>query len=118
MMALIMGAIVMDCSDALRLGEFWSAALDRPLDEGASEEFASIGLREKDGQPWMFAKVPEAKVAKNRAHPDFSAEDREAEVERLLGLGATKVADHDEDDVRWTVLQDVEGNEFCVAGKH
>ena len=32
--------------------------------------------------------------------------------------GATKVADHDEDDVRWTVLQDVEGNEFCVAGKH
>ena len=34
MMALTMGAIVMDSSDALRLGEFWSAALDRPLDEG------------------------------------------------------------------------------------
>ena len=45
MMALTMGALVMDSSDALRLGEFWSAALDRPLDEGASEELASIGLK-------------------------------------------------------------------------
>ena len=59
-----------------------------------------------------------AQGAKNRAHPDFSAEDREAEVERLVGLGASVVADHDESGVRWTVLQDVEGNEFCVAGKH
>ena len=118
MMALTMGAMVMDSSDALRLGEFWSAALDRPLDEGASEEFASIGLKEPGGQAWMFAKVPEPKVAKNRAHLDLSATDREAEVERLLGLGATRVADHEEYDVRWTVLQDVEGNEFCVAGKH
>ncbi|MDV3220527.1 VOC family protein [Intrasporangium sp.] len=117
-MALTMGAVVLDCGDARRLGEFWSAALGRPLDEGASEGFASIGMKERDGQPWMFAKVPEAKVAKNRAHPDFTSEDREAEVERLVGLGATVVADHDEYGVRWTVLQDVEGNEFCVAGPH
>jgi predicted enzyme related to lactoylglutathione lyase len=113
-----MEGVVMDCVDALRLGEFWAAALDRPLDEGASTGFASIGTKEPNGNRWMFAKVPEGKVAKNRAHPDFASEDREAEVRRLVELGATVVADHDEYGVRWTVLQDVEGNEFCVASAH
>lgn len=117
-MALTLMAISLDCGDALRLGEFWSAALGRPLDDGAGEGFASIGRKEGNGQTWMFEKVPEAKAAKNRAHPDFTSEDREAEVERLIGLGATHVADHDEYGLHWTVLQDVEGNEFCVAGPH
>lgn len=117
-MSLTMGAVVLDCADAQRLGDFWSAVLGRPLDDDASEGFASIGVQRSNGQAWMFAKVPEAKVAKNRAHVDFTADDREAEVERLVGLGATVVGDHDEYGVQWTVLQDVEGNEFCVAGAH
>lgn len=117
-MSLSMGAVVLDCHDAQRVGHFWSAVLARPLDEGASEGFASIGVRQPNGQPWMFAKVPEAKVAKNRAHVDFTADDRDAEVARLVGLGATVVGHHDEYGVQWTVLQDVEGNEFCVAAPH
>jgi hypothetical protein len=36
-------------------------------------------------------------------------------VERLLGLGATKVGEYDEYGTRWTTLRDVEGNEFCVG---
>lgn len=114
-MALKMGAVVLDSGDAKRLGDFWSSVLGRPLDDGASEDFASIGGQESNGPAWMFGKVPEAKVAKNRAHVDFEAEDRAAEVDRLVGLGATVVAEHEEGGARWTVLQDIEGNEFCVV---
>ena len=63
----------------------------------------------------LFQKVPEPKVAKNRAHIDFDAADMEAEVERLVGLGGTKVAEHNLGAFRWTIVADPEGNEFCVT---
>lgn len=59
--------------------------------------------------------MPEEKAAKNRMHVDFLADDREVEVLRLVGLGASLVAEHDRGDARWSVLQDPEGNEFCVV---
>ena len=54
---------------------------------------------------------------KNRVHPDLttSAEDREAEIERLLGLGATRVDVGQTGEESWDVLADPEGNEFCVV---
>jgi predicted enzyme related to lactoylglutathione lyase len=60
-------------------------------------------------------KVPEPKTAKNRLHLDVAAADVEVEVARLVGLGATKVADTEEYGYTWTVMADPEGNEFCVA---
>ena len=117
-------ALTFDCDDALVVGRFWSAALGRPLDPRASGDFASIGMPgHRDTSGWrldeeptlLFAKVPEGKVAKNRMHVDLAAPDREAEVTRLVELGATRVADVDEWGYEWTVMQDPEGNEFCVA---
>jgi predicted enzyme related to lactoylglutathione lyase len=64
----------------------------------------------------LFNQVPESKTAKNRMHVDLVADDREAEVDRLVGLGAKRLADQAEFGLRWTVLADPEGNEFCVAG--
>jgi predicted enzyme related to lactoylglutathione lyase len=88
-----------------------------PGEEETGVFFASIGRT--DPQPeqptMMFIKVPEPKSVKNRVHLDLDASDREAEVERLVGLGATVVHDKDEWGVRWTTLTDPEGNEFCVA---
>jgi hypothetical protein len=114
-MTLRLGNVTLDCKDALTVGRFWSAALDRPLDDGASEGFASIGYGDGSTTGWFFIQVPEGKTVKNRAHVDLHASDREDEVARLIGLGATRHADHDENGVRWTTLLDVEGNEFCVA---
>ena len=57
----------------------------------------------------------EKKEAKNRVHVDLVAPDRAAEIERLIGLGASRVRDVEEYGMQWTVLQDPEGNEFCVA---
>ena len=59
--------------------------------------------------------MPEPKTIKNRIHLDVHADDGDqaAEVERLIGLGATRV-DIGQGDVDWVVLADPEGNEFCV----
>ena len=61
----------------------------------------------------LFVPVPEPKTIKNRLHLDFRPDDRDAEVERLLALGATR-ADVGQGDASWVVLADPEGNEFCV----
>jgi hypothetical protein len=79
------------------------------------------------GPRLYFQKVPEAKVVKNRVHLDLNVgggrgkplEERranvDAEVERLKGLGATEFRPGSlENDEYWVVMQDPEGNEFCV----
>ncbi|MCB1000271.1 MAG: VOC family protein [Acidimicrobiales bacterium] len=119
-MTLTVGHITFDCHDAAALAGFWSAALGRPVDDGAQPFFASIGYPAAPGQPaWLFLGVPEGKSAKNRMHLDLVADaasgGREAEVDRLVALGATRLGDHDEWGHRWTVMCDPEGNEFCVA---
>jgi hypothetical protein len=126
-MAVRIASVTFDCADALEVGRFWSAALGRPLDPDASSDFATIGFagrrdevgwapveREKD-PTWMFVKVPEPKTAKNRMHLDVMATDPQAEVDRLIELGATRVSDMEEYGYTWTVMADPEGNEFCVA---
>jgi hypothetical protein len=126
-MTVRIASVTFDCADALTVGRFWSAALDRPLDPNASSDYASIGFAgrrdtvgwapvEGDNDPtWMFSKVPEPKTAKNRMHLDLMSPDPEAEVVHLIELGATRVADMNEYGYEWTVMADPEGNEFCVA---
>ena len=123
-MTVQIASVTFDCSDALVVGTFWSAALDRPLDPQASSEYAAIGFAGRrdsvgwapaDDPTWLFVQVPEAKVAKNRVHLDVMAPDVDAEVARLVDLGATRVADIEEYGYTWTVMTDPEGNEFCVA---
>lgn len=110
-------AITVDSSDAARVARFWSAALERPVDPDAGEAFASIGMSDPGADPpgWLFNQVPEAKQVKNRVHVDLAAADLEAEVQRLVGLGAKRVADLEEAGTRWTTLTDPEGNEFDVV---
>ncbi|WP_042411026.1 VOC family protein [Streptacidiphilus carbonis] len=109
-------ALTFDCADAAELGAFWAQVLGQELDPGAGKQFASIGTQETDrtGPCWYFAQVPEGKSAKNRMHPDLLTDDLDAEVERLLGLGASRKADVEMGSMRWTTLQDPEGNEFDV----
>ncbi|GAB3451014.1 VOC family protein [Streptomonospora sediminis] len=67
------------------------------------------------GRRWLFQAVPEPKSAKNRLHVDLHAgPEREAEVERLEGLGAAVPARVDEPGTVHVVMADPEGNEFCV----
>ena len=114
-MGVALAHVTFDASDPVTLAAFWSAALDRPVDDGASPYFASIDDAAPDRPSWFFVAVPEGKTAKNRVHVDLTATDRLAEVDRLVGLGAVRRSDHDEWGAIWTVLEDPEGNEFCVG---
>jgi hypothetical protein len=112
-------AVTFDCADAAELGGFWAQALGQDLDPGAGKEFASIGLQDpgRTEPRWCFAQVPEGKSAKNRMHPDLITGDLEAEVGRLIGLGASLKDDIKTGSMRWTTLLDPEGNEFDVIGE-
>ena len=65
----------------------------------------------------LFIKVPEGKTVKNRMHFDVCPTDREQaeEVDRLLALGARRSSIVGSGS--WVVLEDPEGNEFCVMSK-
>jgi hypothetical protein len=69
------------------------------------------------GPRLVFNTVPEPKTVKNRVHLDLTTSTFSTEAERLLGLGARKLADHEENTSRWTTFADIEGNEFdLIAG--
>lgn len=112
--------VTFDCADPYALVGFWSQATGYREDpENGNEPGNPEGLLvATDGQPnLLFIRVPEPKVVKNRVHLDLMPTDRtrDEEVARLLGLGATLVADHREPDgVGWVVLADPEGNELCI----
>jgi hypothetical protein len=116
-MSVSLYAVTLDCADAGKLADFWSQALGRPVDDGATEEFAAIGLADPPGPQavWMFHRVPETKTAKNRFHPDLVTPDLDGEVKRLIDLGATRQGDYDESGVQWVTLTDPAGNEFDVV---
>lgn len=114
--------VTIDCHDPVRLGAFWAEALTYDMYRGA-EGFGEIALSDPTGRgPDLYLiTVPESKVVKNRVHLDLKAEPTlEAEVERLEAAGASVLTTHQDPDgfvdpYIWTVMQDPEGNEFCVA---
>jgi hypothetical protein len=116
-MSLRIANVTFDCTEPAAVASFWSEVLDRPVAPDANEFFALVPpTDDSSGVPTLlFLKVPEPRTAKNRVHLDLAADDRAAEVARVLALGATYVHDKDEYGVTWTTLQDPEGNELCIA---
>jgi hypothetical protein len=112
-MALKFDEICIDATDVQALGAWWSRVLDWPAE--IDEEDGDVLLRPPggDGPVWLFLEVPEGKTVKNRIHFDFVPDDQQAEVDRLIGLGARHV-DIGQGEQSWVVLADPEGNEFCV----
>jgi hypothetical protein len=110
--------LAIDCRDTTALAGFWCAALGyeevRRWTDSRGTEYLEIGHPDKHEPVLLFQPVPESKSVKNRLHLDIVPQTgtRESEVERLVGLGATVVAN--EPDFHWVVLTDPEGNEFCV----
>jgi len=104
------------CDGTRQVGYFWSEALGWPLVWDQDEETA---IRAPDGTgpliTWGGPPVA-PKTGKNRMHLDiapFADMDQEAEAERLVALGASRI-DIGQGDVSWIVMADPDGNEFCV----
>jgi hypothetical protein len=99
------------------VAQFWSLVVGHPVHPDCEAGDDEVGLQMPDGQPMLlFVRVPETKVAKNRVHVDLQPDQsRDAEVERLVRLGAKLVDDQRRaDGTGWVVLSDPAGNEFCV----
>lgn len=133
--------ITFDCEDAEVMSGFWSVALDysyQPPPEGFETweaaleangitppppgDIAAIVDPDGVGPRVLFLRVPESKQVKNRVHLDIRAgsgpddtEAKEAKVEQLLAIGGTVVRRVTENGGSWIVMQDPEGNEFCVT---
>jgi hypothetical protein len=116
-MTIQIGGVTIDCADPRKLAEFWTEAL-RTSVGGDYGEYVFLNPTTEDGPYVGLQRVPEERAGKNRVHIDFRTEDRAGEVERLVKLGARKVADHSVPGLDWTILQDPEGNEFCVGSPH
>ena len=113
------GQVVIDSQRADEIAAFWSALLDRPINDGANQFFALIPASDDRAFPaLMFLAVPEPRQGKNRMHLDLVATDLPAEVERAVALAATKIAEFDEYGTRWTTLTDPEGNVFDIGVRH
>ncbi|GAA5153662.1 VOC family protein [Nocardioides marinquilinus] len=120
-MSLTIQCLDLDCADPDRLARFWAEALGWRRTFDSPDE---VALEPPAGSPQdgvapdlLFLRVPDAKTGKNRLHLDLRPDDREAEVARLEGLGATRVEvgqSSREQSPSWTVMADPEGNEFCV----
>jgi hypothetical protein len=106
--------ITMDCENPGRLAAFWQAATGYSV-AFSNDLIANLAPPDAAAAHILLIKVPEPKSAKNRAHVDLEADDRQAEIDRLVSLGATQGETHSMGELIWTVMQDPEGNEFCVA---
>jgi len=104
--------VVVDAHDLPALARFWCQVLDWRVIFEAEDEIV-IGADEHATPGLCFVPVGERKTVKNRLHIDLAPDDQAAEVERIIGLGARRV-DIGQGEVRWVVLADPEGNEFCV----
>ncbi len=134
--------VAFDTKDAHSLARFWGEAFGYEVEDNHDqiEHVVAAGFAtaddylERDGRKvWrgaaaanhpagslprlLFQDVPEGKTVKNRVHLDvsFDAAARDAEVERIMGLGATKLHDGQQGPHTWVTLTDPEGNEFCIS---
>ena len=109
-----------DCRNAYALSEFWRPILgyventDEPNEPG--DEECPI-FDPETGHTLLFIEVPDPSPGKNKFYLDLRPRTgtRDEEVERVLGLGATLIADRREaNELGWVTLADIEGNQFCI----
>jgi len=107
--------IVIDAHDLPTLARFWTQALGWKVLSEREREII-IGTDENAPVGICFMPVTDQKIVKNRVHLDITteAQDRDQEIDRLIGLGAQRADIGQTGKESWTVLADPEGNEFCV----
>ncbi|MGH2826160.1 MAG: VOC family protein [Actinomycetota bacterium] len=108
------GSVVIDCNDFGAMFAFWREALRYTFREVEEDDWVILRDPEDKNVNVSIQKVPEERSGKNRLHLDLYTDEQEAEVERLLELGATRHPRTPEPDEDFIVLEDPEGNLFCV----
>jgi predicted enzyme related to lactoylglutathione lyase len=121
------GNVTFSCANPVALGKFWAGALgwpDEPIDQGFIQQLLDAGWDERERESFyvtretptsrprlLFQRRERSRPPAYPIHLDFQSDDRNADVERLAGLGATVEAVK----ASHTVMRDAESNPFCVA---
>jgi catechol 2,3-dioxygenase-like lactoylglutathione lyase family enzyme len=118
---LTIGSTVLTVEDITRAGDFWRAALGYHNRREPSEDWVVLDPPYKPRWDSVGASIALSVTGypqhyPPRIHLDLYADDQAAEVERLIGLGARRVEwDKYPEGADWIVLEDTEGNRFCVV---
>src|SRR2546430_17652435 len=113
-MAITLGYVTIDCADPRTLGRFWSQALGWSITYEEDDGVLVAGTAEACPQLFLQA-VPESKTVKNRVHVDLGADDFDAELERLVGLGRSVLNQTGGGGKQSPGLAGPETNQFCLA---
>ena len=114
-MSAFISNVTFDCRDPRRLAPFWGAVTGYTV-LVEQDDFVALQAPDQRGlRRILFYRVPEPKVSKSRMHVDLAAKEPDAEIERLVGLGAQIVERRAGHGTSWTVMLDPEGNEFCIG---
>jgi predicted enzyme related to lactoylglutathione lyase len=108
--------VVLDCADLDRSARFWCGVLGYVAEPSSPGRYQQLLPADGNGVELLLQHVPETKTTKNRMHLDLRVSDLEAEVARVLALGARYVTASpiEEHGWVWRVLADPDDNEFCV----
>lgn len=109
------GSIVIRVDDLELQKDFWAKALDYVPREGGDDDFALLRPRDGVGPNVSLDRVDSTVQVPPRIHLDLYTENQAGEVERLKALGAREVRwDKLPPDADYVILEDPEGNRFCV----
>ena len=127
----MIGNVTFSCAQPVQLGRFWAEALgwpDEAIDEGFLQQLREAGMDEREldafyvtretetSRPrFLFQRREKSRPASHPIHLDFMSDGREAEIERLSGLGASVVETKSSGSFSWTIMRDPEGNPFCFG---
>jgi predicted enzyme related to lactoylglutathione lyase len=108
--------LVVDCGDLDRSARFWTSVLGYERAGPPGGPYQGLVPADGHGIEVLLQQVPEAKSGKNRLHLDLRTADLNAEVDRVVALGARQLTrlPVTEAGWRWHILADPDGNEFCV----
>lgn len=111
-----LATVVVNVQDMRRAVDFWCAALGyRPREGGSTPRFTTLVHPEGRHAPVSLQLADSAPREPARVHLDLYTDEQERHVERLVGLGASRVTGWPyPDDPDFVVLRDPDGNEFCV----
>ena len=107
---------MIDCSDLARSADFWARVLGYVFEGPAVGTYQGLIPADGQGVAILLQRVPERKDGKNRLHLDLRTPDLDAEVRRVVGIGASLLTSQPAEEYgwRWHILGDPDGNEFCV----
>jgi predicted enzyme related to lactoylglutathione lyase len=106
-------AVTMDVNDLETCAKFWSQVLGADI-LYQNDQYLRLG--QKGERPTLLLqKVPEPHTVKNRVHIDLDVTDLDTAVSRVQELGGSKLRELNEYGIKWAVMADPDGNEFCLV---